>query len=110
LIQKFFGNNFPHFHDAADDFVSGSKRAFDEFRECRPVSANEMQIGMADATCFHLQKNFAFLRHWTRNIFEREWLAKFVKDCSAHQTPFFSVDVISVTSQRLAYTVNYNRK
>jgi len=69
LIQKFFGYRFSQFDDAADDFVSGCERTLDELREGGPVSADEMQIGMADAAGFDLQKNFAFLRNWTRNIF-----------------------------------------
>ena len=69
LIQEFFGDSFSQFDDAADDFVSGSQRTLDELREGGPVSADEMQIGMADAAGFDLQKNFAFLRNWTRNIF-----------------------------------------
>ena len=107
LIQKFFGDNFSQFHDAADDFVPGSERTLDEFRERGPVSADEMQIGMADAAGLHLQKNFAFLGNWTRNIFDYKWLAEFVKDRCAHLTPFYSIYVTCVTSQKLIDAVTW---
>jgi len=110
LIQEFFGYHFSYFYDAADNFVSGSERTLDELRECGPVSADEMQIGMADAARLHLQKDFAFLGNWTRNIFDYKWLAEFVKDCCAHQIPLYSIYVTRVTSQKFIKAANYFRE
>jgi hypothetical protein len=99
FVQEIFGNSFSQFDDFPDNFMSWNKGALDEFGKRRPVSADEMQIRMADSAGSHLQKDFTFLRNRTGNVFEYERLAKFVKNCCEQSTPSQLPYVTCITSR-----------
>jgi hypothetical protein len=74
----------PFFRDPPDDFVAENQRLLYDPGKLWPISFRYVQIGMADATGFDLDKNFAWTRLWAIYLFDAKTGLELAKDGGFH--------------------------
>jgi hypothetical protein len=66
------------------DLVAGDQWCLNDFRELRPVSIDEVHIGMANTAGFNPYQDFAGCNPRLGNFFYREWLLEFAQNGGLH--------------------------
>jgi hypothetical protein len=64
--------------------VAGDQWCLNDFRELRPVSIDDVNVGMANTAGFNPYQDFTGFRPWLGHIFYRERLLEFAQDGSLH--------------------------